>query len=296
MRERYAARVAGHDAVEFDGQAARVVYRVEGRPIWAARAVLLAKLNCDLHMYGWWWHGRPTWTGSGPFEEIVRAGEIDNVMEFRTDALPVTSEDEAFALAELGGALAGASGVSFTRSGRDLSFWALYDGPDVRASDRPPPPRTTPVSPFHSVRPPPETAGRYSITEPPPPVNSPSQPPPRSQRAPTSDRPPNSGGPTREAWARIADLAMGAAREAYPGVRQAVVVASVDPAGGRRIAVHLVALAMGKLVAVDVPRDLVEALAKIASDAAHAGVPRWKRLAARIADDEHGFSFEIETR
>ncbi len=337
MRERFAAHVAGHDAVEFDGTTGNAEYKSRGRTIWRARAMLLAKLNADLHLFGWWWHGLATWTGSGPLDEIVRAGDRESVAEFHTDALSVSDDDEAFALAELAGAISEAHGVSFTRTGAELTFWALFDVPEAsRAPSSRPPARATPTSPQRSVRPPPpsfppeEGAGRYSITEPPPAMTSSSSRPPLPPRpaagsipprpsaaprgsrmpelpvgspVPTSVRPHEAAvrpvAPTREAFSKITDLAMEAARAAQPeGVRQVLVVASVDPqGGGRRLAVHLVALAhSGKMVSIDVPRELVNAITKMAADAAQAGTPRWKRLVARIADDERGFSFEIEMR
>lgn len=331
MRDRFAAHVAGHDAVDFDVATGKVEYKARGRAVWRARAVLLAKLNVELHVFGWWWHGLATWTGSGPLDEIVRAGDREGVTEFHIDAMPIAEEDEAFALAELAGALSEAHGVSFTRTANELAFWVLFDTADSLPPPRSsrPPARATPTSPYGSVRPAPppsfppeEGAGRYSITEPPPgiaPVSS--RPPARSARgsmppkvpraprmpelpstAPVSMRPPDGARPSppsREAFSRIADLSIEAARAAHPeGVRQVLVVASVDPqGGGRRLAVHLVALAHdGKMVNVDVPRELVNAITKLATDAAQTGATRWKRLVARIADDAHGFSFEIEMR
>jgi hypothetical protein len=313
MRDRFAAHVAGHDAVEFDEPGGLIVYSSQARPIFVARAVLLAKLNSDLGVFGWWWHGRATWTGSGPFDEIVLVGDREQVDEFHIDALTVTSESDAFALAELAGVLAGAQGVMYTRNGREISFWTLFDGTDLPSPGTPEESPSFPPPPTASL---PPDAGRYSITEPPPRVGTrhshPS--PPRTSSPPqqrTSSPPPArgsvppprpSGGTlpphsrrtnaeahaTREAYARIADLAMEAARLASPdGATQAIVTATIE-AGA--VAVNLVALASGRLMVIEAPDDLVAAVTAFAND----GATHWRRLVARVADDDRGFSFDVE--
>jgi hypothetical protein len=103
--------------------------------------------------------------------------------------------------------------------------------------------------------------------------------------------------PSREIFMPTAQLALGiVAGTMREGFEQALLIVSVEAHEGKaRFSVVLVAAdARGELHALDTPRELVDAAARMIVDDARAGNPRWHKLIARLRPRGGGIDVDVK--
>jgi uncharacterized protein DUF6882 len=104
--------------------------------------------------------------------------------------------------------------------------------------------------------------------------------------------------PSREIFMPTAQLALGiVAGTMREGFEQALLIVSAEAHEGKaRFSVVLVASdARGELHALDTPRELVDAAARMIVDDARAGNPRWHKLIARLRPRGGGIDVDVKS-
>src|SRR5579871_5368346 len=86
MRERFGARVAGHDAVQHSPQERLVTFRRGADVLWTARAEPMASFVSDMGLLRWWWYGKLA-SGKSRLDGIVAAGQQYGVDELTRDSV-----------------------------------------------------------------------------------------------------------------------------------------------------------------------------------------------------------------
>lgn len=269
MRERFAARVRGHDAVEHSGSEKLASFRRGSDPVWTARAEPLASFVSDLGVLRWWWHGRIGQTPSR-LDTIVAEGQTYDVEELAHSAASVESLQNADSISAMAAYLAGAEGLLRLERGQDWDFYALYDAPGARI--------TVPAPAVPSTSSPPPAA-RAAMSLPPPPV------------APTVARE-----PARELVSPVGVEALRAVKAALPmGYQQALLTVVIDAQGGKaKLFLHLAALNMAHdIVSLDPSQPLFDSVVAMISEHRRRGGADVRKLVLRLRPRENGASFEL---
>ena len=268
MRERFAARVLGHDDVQHSAAEKLVTFRRGAETVWTARAEPLAHFVTDLGILRWWWHGRIAQIPSR-LDGIVAEGQTYGVEELVRSAASVDSLENADVLCAMGAYLTGAEGYVHLEHGGDREFYALYDAPGARI--------TIPAPPVRSSMPVPAKHAAMSL--PPPPV------------APVARRE-----PARELVSPVATETMSAVRAALPaGFVQAMLTVVIDAQSGKaRLFVHLAAVDVAQdLVSLDPSQKLFDAVVAMITEHRRRGGGDVRKLVLRLRPSERGASVDV---
>jgi len=268
MRERFAARVLGHDNVQHSAPEKLVTFRRGSDTVWTARAERLALYVAELGILRWWWHGRIAQVPSR-FDSIVAEGQTYGVEELVESAAGVDSLENAHLLCAIGAYLAGADGYLQFEHGDDREFYALYDAPGARI--------TIPAPPVRSSMPVP--AQRWAVSLPPPAV------------APIARKE-----PARELVSPLAAETMSAVQAALPaGFQQALLTVVIDVHSSKaRLFVHLAALdAAHDIVSLDPSQRLFDAVVAMITEHRRTGGAEVRKIVLRLRPSGRGASVDV---
>lgn len=258
----------------------------------------------------WAWAWRSSVSSMTHAEIVAREGEARGIPQLTMSLVAELDQEEASMLARLGVFVAGGAGLTVKTEEDEISFIGLFDSPrprDGAALD----------SARYSVPPPPVAASRSSAPPPRPPSQPPgargSSPPaspfkslppvreiygPRSARGsrPPSVPPPPKEirEPARSIFVPVATAAFNALARLAPGFQQALFVVTIDAgnlhtADKSKLVVFLVVNdETGQLRALDPPRELVEAAARMVDADRNDGNGPWRKLSARITPKPDG--------
>jgi len=271
MRERFAARVSGHDAVHHSPTERLVTFSRGGKTLWTARAEPLARFAGDTGLLRWWWHGKLGHARS-PLDGVVAEGQRYGVEELTRDSVQTESLAASDALCALAVQLASGEGMLRFDEGDDASFFALYDAPGSRI--------TIPAPPLSGGSLPP--AAHSSRSLPPPGVA------PAARAAPAE--------PPRELVAPVATEALSVLQAALPGgFGQALLTVVIDTRGEKaRLFVQLTAAdAKGDLHALDSSQRLFDAVVALVSEQRRRGGADLHKLVLRLRPTGRGASVDV---
>lgn len=319
LAERLSERTGRGEQMRADSSS-RVVTWVShnGEVIARQFAEVLATYDTRDRILRWGWAGRASSASPSHGDTIVREAQARGVPQLAMSVVADLDLEEAEELGRLGAILARAEAyASRPGVGHEVELVGLFDRAQPDAPDRlsvPPPPvqpaagpgrSSTPPPPYRSLPPVREvyapraphadgSTNRPSPTPPPPRV--PTSPPPVARVS--SSPPPEVRGlvrePRREHFVPAANAAVRALARACPGYQQGLFAVTVTttpgrPEAARRVGVQLVAVdAAGNLVALDPPRDLVEAAVEMTEADRHDAGGVWRKLSARILPKADG--------
>lgn len=325
LAERLSERTDRGEEMRADSSS-RVVTWVNRTGEMTARqfAEVLATYDTRDRILRWGWAGRASSASPSHGDTIVREAQARGVPQLAMSVVADLDLEEAEELGRLGAILARAEAfASRPGVGSEVELVGLFDRAQPHTPDRlsvPPPPvqTTPPAGPRRSTTPPPPYRSLPPVREvyapraphadgstnrpsptPPPPRVSPTPPPPAAAPRVSSSPPaPEPRGlvrePRREHFVPAANAAVRALARTCPGYTQGLFVVTVSatpgrPEAARRVGVQLVAIdAAGNLVALDPPRDLVEAAVEMTeADRRDAGGV-WRKLSARILPKADG--------
>jgi hypothetical protein len=256
----------------------------------------------------WSWAGRSSIATATHAEVVAREGQARGVAQLSMSVVGDLDEDDACTLTRLGVLVARGEGLEIHRGAEEISFIGLFDSPRPREGEVGDPSRYSvppPPAVFRSASP--SRTGSMSSgrgSSPPPGAPYKSLPPiretygPRSTQrsaAPKANEPERRiREPARSIFLPVATAVLVSLTRSVPGFQQALFVLTVDtkPSGAsekQRLVVLLVANdASGVLRAIDPPRDLVDAAARmVVADRVDGNGP-WRKLSARIVPKPDG--------
>jgi len=285
-----------HDNVSWNEVACTLRYYRNGELVRTLRGEAIGSYSPELGIYRWGWTARSV--KAPPKQQIdqaFREGHKLSLPELTSETVQLESEDDARKLSAFAAVIANAISVVSIEDGTRMGFIAVFgdvEHPAPPASDDQSravrlPPYTVPPLPPKSSRPP-------SVLPPPspPPIGGLVNPFPKRPRT-SAPPPPEAREPPRELFLPVAQRALSTLDFAHPGFREALIVITKE-ADGPRFSLELVATARdGRLVAVDPPRELIEAAARMTN--AEAG-GKFRRLIARLVPSERGASVDVEVK
>ncbi len=269
-QEEHAARVALHDAFQFDPAAGSARWSRNDEPLWDGIAELIGRWYPEFGLLRWWWAATEV-AGSGKrMDEAFAEAQRSDLKALSTRQLNLDDEVDAEMLCRVAAYYANARAMIRRTEGEEIAYYALFDTkPNQRlirfAAD---PIRTLPPS-----------AAYESRSIPPPAAERPSQPP-LAQRILRE--------PSREILLPLANIAGKVLRRACPlGYRQGLLVVSVDTTRDKaRFFVQLVVLDQaGDLDAVDTTRELLDTVAQFIADDIRSGNARWRKFTVRLVPE-----------
>jgi hypothetical protein len=271
MRERFAARVAGHDAVRHSPTERLVTFTVGEKTLWTARAEPMARFAGDMGLMRWWWHGK-LGNARSRLDDIVAEGQRYGVEELTKDSVQTETLDASDTLCALATHLAGADAMLRLDDGEDAAFFALYDAAGSHM--------TIPAPPI-SMR---------SLTPPP----HPSRPLPPQE--PATAKGPAPTEPPRELVSPVALETMSVVQASLPeGFRQALLTVVIDARGEKaRLFVGLTASdAKGDLQSLDPSQRLFDAVVAMVSEQRRRGGADLNKLVLRVKPTDRGVSVDV---
>jgi len=287
MRERQAARAAGHDDVRLDAEHGVLTYLRGDQLLWAVQAERLATFSEDVALLRWWWQGAI----GGPskrsrLDPVFTEGQRMRLDELTTGAVAVDGLDQADVVCGVAAHMARADGVERLHDGDSWAYYALFEGSVAKLQLTIPPPRPT-------SRPAPPMASRAMQSIPPPGDSSnPVLPPPPALPGVATAPPAQPG---REAFTPVAQEAAAVVHRALTRYHQALLTVTVDRQRDKtRFFVHLAASdADGDLVSLDPTQKLCDAVATMIEDQRRAGAAGWRKLVARLRPSDRGAQVEV---
>ena len=309
LAERLSER-KGRGEVMRPDSSSRVVTWVSSHGEVTARqfAEVLAAYDTRDRILRWGWAGRASSASPSHGDTIVQEAQARGVPQLAMSVVADLDPEEAEELGRLGAILARAEAfVTRPGVGSEVELVGLFDRAQPHAADKlsVPPPPVQPVTASRSSTPPPPYRSLPPVREVYAPraphadgsASRPSSVPPRLSPPPPA--PPNEPRglirePRREHFVPAANAAVRALGRMCPGYQQGLFVVNVTttparPEAARRVVVQLVAIdAAGNLVALDPPREVVEAAVEMTeADRRDAGGV-WRKLSARILPKPDG--------
>jgi hypothetical protein len=275
LRERFAARVAGHDAVQHSPDEGLVTFRHGSDALWTARAVPMGRFVGDTGLLRWWWHGQLA-ASKSRLDPIVAEGQRYGIEELTRGSVQTESLETSEVVCFLAAHLAKADGLLGVQQGEDWSFFALYDAAGASISIAPPP--------IPSSLPPAAHASR--TLAPPPALAAPAVP--AVNAAPAE--------PSRELVSPLARETLSLVQASLPrGFRQAMLTVVIDAQGGKaRLFIHVaVADDTGELHSLDPSQRLFDAVVTMVSEQRRRGETGMNKLVVRLRPTERGASIDV---
>ncbi|MBX3223549.1 MAG: hypothetical protein KF795_23755 [Labilithrix sp.] len=314
--ERERARADRGEEVRYDSVSRMATWETRrGDVIGRWYGDILARYVVRDRFLRWAWVGRSSIATTTHAEVVSREGQARAVPQLSMSVVGDLDEAEACTLARLGVLVAHGEGVELRRTDEEITFIGLFDSPRPREGEVvdpsrysvPPPPVAPRSAPAPLRSSPPARAGSS------PPASRRSSPPPAHRslppirevygpRSPARSTPPQPldsprkiREPARSIFLPVATAALAVFAKVVPGYQQALFVLRVEaePTPGaadrRRLVVQLVAHdAAGILRAVDSPRELDEAAARLVEADQEDGNGPWRKLSARVTPKPDG--------
>jgi len=270
MRQRFAVRVLGHDAVRHSASERRVTFSRGKKALWTARAEPLARFAGGGGLLRWSRH-EALGSSRSPLDDIVTEGQRHGVEELTRDSVRTESLQTSETLCALAAHLAAADGLLRVDEGGDASFFALYD-----------------AGAHMTIPAPPLSAGSLV------PAANPSQSLPAAAVGIPSSSGPDE--PSRELVSPVALATMSFVQASLPsGFRQALLAVMVDAQGEKaRVFVHLTAAdASGDLQSLEPSQRLFDAVVVMISEQRRRGGAELRRLVLRLRPTDRGASIDV---
>ncbi len=162
--------MSGHDRVNFDPRALRLVYTRGAQALVEYECELIGSYSSDDEIFRWAWAARRNGADAQRVDAIYKEGQNYHIEQLNERAISRPGEQSAYRIADTAAALAKAHGIFVADEGRRHHFYACFTDPRVAAQAAAMRPKMAPTVAIPSTGakapPAPPTQGRKSIAPP----------------------------------------------------------------------------------------------------------------------------------